>query len=986
MPRLIVLLILFLNPYSNFSQNNFRFEHFTTEQGLSENYIYTIIQDSKGFLWIGTHDGLNRYDGYRFKKFKHNPADSNSLPNNTINSICEDKDGNIWLGTNAGICKYDPAKNKFTRLTLQNNVLGIQQVLMATANEILVKNFENFILVNINSQKEQPVTVDSNSANKDKFPSQKAPVTKDKNGNMYVANFFSDSVNVWRYDSLNKRFVDFASLPVRKSWYNDILHFFMIDSHGRFHIALNDSYITCNAPSETFHTDPLNFKEKIKHVNQVYEDNEGNIWVASRDGLLFYDTKKRTEFRFTTGNSENTISSQIILSIMQDDTGIIWIATGNGINKLNPQQARFSHLNTDKSNKASLYNNFVFGISAESNNSIRIYYNTEIPFFSRYSLSDNTIRHFSVKNYNYKNWIRDFSFINPERLTDSILNKAIELIRKNQKTTIPIAAQSLFIGNNQTLWQVSSGSLFLLNTLKYWGFNFTITDIRMYKDEIWLSTAGNGLVCLNMTTQKITKYTTGKPMADSISSSDITSLFIEEDGNIWLGTKGGGLNYFDRQKKTFRHFMEDDGLCNNSVYCLVKDNNGKIWLGTSQGLSCFDPATKKFKNYFRADGLINNEYNRHSACKLPDGTIFMGGMNGIDFFHPDSLVLNNSKPSVQLTDFKIFNQSNYPGKTAELTHDQNFISIEFAAMDFNNPAANKFAYMLEGADNDWVILEGRNFTNYSYLQPGHYRFLVKAANSDGVWNDEPASFTFTILPAWYQTWWFIAIVIAMIAAVIYTLFRYRLQQKLRILQVRNRLHRDLHDDVGATLSSVKAYSEILRDNPGNLVISELIKENSTEMLEKLEVIAWATDPQHDHFKSLKNLMTKFATPLCYAKNIQCNIENKAINEDMLMPGEIRQNIFLVFKEAINNMIKYAEASVCSTNMFINNNQFVLQINDNGKGFDGSIKGTGSGWKNMQKRTKVLNGNIEIESIPGKGTTITMSLPYPFRIPSSWERK
>jgi len=156
------------------------------------------------------------------------------------------------------------------------------------------------------------------------------------------------------------------------------------------------------------------------------------------------------------------------------------------------------------------------------------------------------------------------------------------------------------------------------------------------------------------------------------------------------------------------------------------------------------------------------------------------------------------------------------------------------------------------------------------------------------------------------------------------------------------------------------------------------------MLERLEVIAWATNPQHDHFKSLKNLMIKFAAPICHAKNIQFHIESKGINEEMLMSGEIRQNIFFVFKEAINNIIKYAEATTCGTNMFINHNQFVLQTTDNGKGFDGTTKGTGNGWKNMQKRTENLNGKISIESTPNKGTIITLSVPYPFKIPSSWD--
>lgn len=208
---------------------------------------------------------------------------------------------------------------------------------------------------------------------------------------------------------------------------------------------------------------------------------------------------------------------------------------------------------------------------------------------------------------------------------------------------------------------------------------------------------------------------------------------------------------------------------------------------------------------------------------------------------------------------------------------------------------------------------------------------------------------------------------------------------LRLGNIRERISRDLHDDVGATLSSVKAYSEILKDNPDNPLIAELIRDNSAEMIEKLEVIAWATNPQHDNFISLKSKMMKFAVPLCHSRNIQCNIESNGMNEEMLMPGEVRQNIFLVFKEAINNMMKYSKAIACSTRMYVQHNHFVMQITDNGKGFDETVKESGNGLKNMQERTEELNGIFFIESSLEKGTDIIIQLPYPFKIPNSWDR-
>jgi signal transduction histidine kinase len=202
---------------------------------------------------------------------------------------------------------------------------------------------------------------------------------------------------------------------------------------------------------------------------------------------------------------------------------------------------------------------------------------------------------------------------------------------------------------------------------------------------------------------------------------------------------------------------------------------------------------------------------------------------------------------------------------------------------------------------------------------------------------------------------------------------------LEMEHTREQISRDLHDDVGATLSSVKVYSEILKDNPGNTVIAELIKDNAAEMIERLEVIAWATNPQHDNFKSLQNRMQKFVMPICHSQNIHCLFSSNGISDDITIPGEVRQNIFLVFKEVINNMIKYASATTCFIKLLIDNNQFMMQIADNGKGLDGTVKGGGYGLENIRNRTTELTGALRIDSTLGKGTAVTMSLPFPFTI-------
>jgi ligand-binding sensor domain-containing protein len=961
------------------SQDNMRFEHFTSENGLSENFVYTVYQDKKGYLWIGTHDGLNRYDGYGFKKFRHDPANSNSLPDNTIYSICEDKEGNLWIGTNAGLCKYDPSTEVFTTITLNKKLRAVEQVILVNDKELMLRHERRLCLINTRTQKEIPLNYkDSSGLNTISY--SRCPITKDKQGNIYTVKQGWGNARILKYEPRNRFFTEIVTLAVPEKFPLTVIGYLYIDSHnlcwlGVSDLELHNFDLSLNNIKKDRPLQPVRIltTNAIKHI---FEDNKGNTWIASNAGLIYLDKASEKTYWYKQDNKiTSSISSDDVQHIFQDRTGIIWIATSNGLNKLNPSQKKFRHLTRAQNINDGLYNNFVLGIFQEGNEQLRIHYNIYNNLhFTRYHIRNKSFKHIAHSGYDPAAMIREVFVQNPERLTNEILRKVIATFEKNNGVSWrDKLGAKIWIDDQQQLWS-DMGSL---NSNPYWLFDTAYVDMHLYGKDLWIASS-KGLIQINTLTKASLVYSVDGSGRNSISSNDITCFVFEGNGNMWIGTKGGGLNYFDRQKNKFYHYTEKDGLCNNSIYCMVKDDNGRLWIGTSIGLSNFDPATRKFKNYFRADGLINNEYNRKSACKMTDGTIFMGGMDGIDFFHPDSLVSNENKPPVQITDFKIFNQSIYPGKLAELElkHDQNFISIEFAAMDFNNPAANKFAYKLEGADKDWIILEGRNFTTYSYLPPGRYRFLVKAANRDGVWNEEPAIFQFTILPAWYQTGWFIVLVITAIAVAIYALFRYRLQQKLRVLQIRNRLHRDLHDDIGATLSSVKAYSEILKDNPDNPIIAELI--------ERLEVIAWATNPQHDHFKSLKNRMLKFAAPLCHSKNIQCHIESKGVNEEMLMAGEIRQNIFLVFKEAINNMIKYAEATKCSTNISISNNQFVLQIADNGKGFDGTIKGTGSGWKNMQKRTGDLNGKLVIDSTPQKGTVISMSLPYPFKIPNTWD--
>ncbi|MFN2438867.1 MAG: two-component regulator propeller domain-containing protein [Chitinophagaceae bacterium] len=965
-------------------QENLRFEHFTSENGLSENVVYSIYQDKNGFLWIGTHDGLNRYDGYGFKKFRHNPNDSNSLPDNTIKSICEDGKGNIWLATNAGLCRYDPAKNIFRRVALQNNSNDVRQVLAIDEDELIVKYGEAFSLINTQTLKETNIDLHEEKMNV-KYWGYISPLTKDRNGSIYVSNSSWDGyINVWRYDRGQKSFMGFKRLPVDKGWTKKRVHFFFIDNRNNCWIAISGGETIMYSLSGNFTENCLLKPKPAKYLtSNIYEDGDGDIWITTEAGLFFYDYATGKTRRYQPDKSSHSISSDIVHTVTQDKTGIIWIGTSYGLNKLNPLQRKFKHLSNEKHAEAGLFNNFVLGVYPEKDHQVRIHYNYWKSYFSRFNIRTNSTTHYSIQDYPYVDFIKEVVTKNPERLDDSILKKAMISLNNMDKSSGKPNG-SLFVDKTNNLWYSAWQSLFQLSPFREWPFNSLIVDAQIYDDEIWLATNGDGLICFHVPTQKVTKYITEPGKKNTISSNDITCTIRDENGNLWIGTKGGGLNYFDRQKKIFEHYTEENGLCNNSIYSMVKDDHGRLWIGTTHGLSCFDPSAKKFRNYFQSDGLVNSEYNRQSACKLPDGTIFMGGMNGIDYFHPDSLINNKIKPQVQITDFKLFDKSISPVENFSLRHNQNFITISFAAMDFSNPSANKFSYKLEGADKDWVFPEKRNFATYSLLPPGSYRFLIKAANSDGLWNEEPITFSFSIQPPWYQTWWFRTVFILAIITAGYFFIRSYVQRKLARQKLmlerkqaieleRLRISTELHDDVGGELSAIRLLSEMKTANISPQQQLSKISSSSAELVQKMNEIVWALNVNNDSLQSLVAYLRRYAVKYLDDLGIACSFEQPGKLPHKEVDGLSRRNIFLLVKEALNNVVKHAGASAVEITVVINNGLQII-VKDNGKGITGDMlqNGTGNGLRNMQQRVKEMNGSMAIKN--HDGTTVHFNLP------------
>ncbi|HKR04538.1 MAG TPA: two-component regulator propeller domain-containing protein [Bacteroidia bacterium] len=516
---------------------------------------------------------------------------------------------------------------------------------------------------------------------------------------------------------------------------------------------------------------------------------------------------------------------------------------------------------------------------------------------------------------------------------------------------------------------------------------FTITEDT--KENIWMGTS-NGLYVYNYKTNSVIKYIHVPGDNNSLSDNDVRSVYISKDGGVWIGTSSGGLNHFDASANSFTAFTRENGLPNNSIYTILEDNSGFLWLGTNAGLCRFSKADHSVRNYTPRDGIQNFEFNTNAVCKTADGKFCFGGRTGFNIFHPDSMNITFAPPQVVITKFKIFDKE-FPvtGSVLQLSHDKNSFTFDFAALNYYRNNDNQYEYMMESADKDWIKSGNRQYTSYNNLSPGEYTFKVRVANYTGKWNEGVTSMKFIINPAWYNTWWFRFAIALIIAAVVYGLYRYRLHQMLKLHAIRNRIASDLHDEIGSTLSSISLSSTIIQSklNGNNTEVTKLLQQvssNTDNMMEALSDIVWAINTRNDRFDNVVNRMRAFAIEILEPSNISVQFNISKDISDVHLDMQQRKNIYLIFKEAVNNIVKY---SGCKNVLIDISRQgsktFVMNIKDDGKGFDTSPltplqkRGeyaeektlSGNGIRNMKKRAEELGGEMTIDSIHGGGTTL-----------------
>ncbi len=1039
---------------SNFSYSQsyeYIFKQLKLEDGLSQTTIVDILQDQKGYIWFATSNGLNRYDGYKFKVFTNDPFDSLSLSDNGISALFEDSRGNLWVGTNSGyLNKYDSKTESFERIFISDS----------TKPAVIFKDqvFKFPITISRNNN----FTVTS--------------ITEDISGNLWIGTFgeglkYFDRSNdklhhihydpndpsSLSYDRVMKVFIDSESIiwiatlggglnRLKKfELFEDIIK---IDFFHYYHEKGRSSSLSSNNAIEIFEDsrgsiwigtfdgglNRLTVNQKLNHpdsaefqifrsesnknslcnntVMALEEDENGNIWIATfGGGIDEYDIFNNSFNHFVAEPlNENSLADNDVISLKFDNSGILWIGThlGEGISKLEKRRKKFGHIKSSAVNRNSLSDDVVWAVLEDKNDQLWVgTYRGGLNLIDR---ARNKFTVFDVKDYpqldrhirslvqdkNGNIWIGTYSNGLVKRNSMNGKFEKVNLFEKLGFKSNTNQIQRIMIDSKDNFWIGTFGDGLIkfeydfendrIKKIDYYqndpSKKKSISDNRIYslfegKDgTIWVGTFGGGL-CRLKEDGVFDVYKKNDNDRNSLSDNRVMTIYEDYENNLWLGTYGGALNKFLKEKEIFLKYTEKSGLGSDVVYGILEDDKFNLWMSTDNGIFKFNYKEEIFAEYDLQDGIQSLEFSGGAYFKSNSGEMFFGGINGLNYFYPDSVESNFFIPPVVITGFSIFDKS-MPGDLSEieLNYDQNFFSFEFSALDFTNPKDNNYAYILEGLENTWRFVDAnRRIATYTNLAPGNYTFRVIGSNSDGIWNTEGTSIRLTILPPFWRTWWFILAAMFLIIGIIYYIGTLRFRNLLAIEKLKSKLAADLHDNIGSGLTEISILSELaVREKSSSDKKDQQnfnkVSEKARELVDGMSEIVWMINPKHDTLHELFVRLKNSYSELCTNLGISFKINNLNKLKNVRLTMEHKQNIFLIFKEAINNSLKHGNSSKINLDAELKGEIIKLTLTDDGTGFDQWEESFGNGIKNMKQRAKNINGRILIDSQKGKGTKIT----------------
>jgi ligand-binding sensor domain-containing protein/serine phosphatase RsbU (regulator of sigma subunit) len=780
----LIFFISFLFLLENLTaQNYISFKHLTVEDGLSQSAVTCIFQDSHGFMWFGTQDGLNRYDGYSFKVFKNNPSDSTSLSDNFIFSIYEDNVRTLYIQTQSGnFQKYNPRSESFTLLSKDSidvtefkvssvdaflNEPGISWVGSLGAGTGLKRT--NLKTGEVTQFKNNPS--DPSSISNDKVYS----VYRDRSGNLWVGT----SNGLDKLDEKTGKFTHYRNNPsdpnsLSHNWVWPIFE----DSRGNLWIGTVQGGLNKFDPQTksftSYQSDPSNPTSlNDNFIFSIYEDRGGVIWVGTNTGGINYFHPSSQVFEHFTNNPsyKNSLVENEILTLFADRDGIYWIGTRNGgLDRFDYKRGTFKNYSSNPSNPKGLVSN-----------SISLIYQDRSGILWLGTFSSGLMA-FDPKNETYKYYQNNPS--DPTSLTDNRIYSILE----DQAGNIWIGTYGE--GLNKLDRNTGNFSSFKFDPEDESSIssNSVWTSVEDNSGVLWFGTFGGGLNILEPGSAKFRRIKNNPDDPNGLPDDNIIRVFKDSKNNIWIGTTKG-LSRYNRETNNFKNYREKDGLANDFVFGILEDNTGNLWISTNNGLSKFNPEKETFRNYYAQDGLQGNEFNQNAYAKdYKTGRLLFGGANGFNVFNPDDVKENMFVPHVVYTNYIRYNSDDEEGKpifekgisdrdSILLTYKDNIVTLQFAALNYHNNSKNQYRYKLEGFNDNWIQLGNDHTVTFTNLSPGEYTLLVAGSNNDGLWNDEGRLLFIEVTPPWWRT---------NIAYVIYTITFFSLLYGVRRVEINRR--------------------------------------------------------------------------------------------------------------------------------------------------------------------------------------------------------
>ncbi len=767
---LIIMIVFFINITKSYGYYNVKFENITNEDGLSQATVETIIQDKNGYMWIGTNDGLNRYNGYDFDIFKYNEELENTIANSYIIDLQQDNDGNMWVGTANGLSKINLKNDKVTNYTKEKSNLSdnnIGDILITKRGDIIIGT-SNGINIYDKEKDDFRIILDNKNSITDQLIYS---LEEDGNGDIWIGT--KNGLN--KVDIKNKKIYKFYEDGTNKSISGNKIYKVYYDKKGyiwvgTFENGLNRIDINTHDIKQYIHNEKDINSIGGNLIRDILRESNGTLWIATENGLCRYDEDKDNFYLYQNKvYDKDSLVNDSVFSLIEDSTGLIWVGTYGGISIFDSDN-KIEHYKKDYSNDETLSENVIHGIYEDQNKLVWVGTNSK----GLNVLNRDTGKVININKNNTNGKFTDDS-VNVIAGKDNIIcigtNNGLNIIEKDKRTLYTYSEldglnsnkiMALMMDNNGYLWigGPSGINIININTREIINLNDILSNNginNLYVREIYQDKEGiywvgsftdDGLIKINPVNRHIKSYKTEENDKTTISSNTVRSIQEDKLGNLWIGTSHG-LNKFNKENEKFIRYLSKDGLPNNVIYGILIDEKNNPWMSTNLGISKLNIKENKFENFGISDGFQGNEFNGSAYYKNNKGEFFFGGINGLNVFDPKDINKANYTPKVRFDKFQVNGRYYSDINKYKFKYNENFINIKVSIPDYRNMENIQYIYKIEGATEHWNITESNNI-NYSNLYPGNYILKIKARSHTGAISEE-SSIKFSINPPIYKS-------------------------------------------------------------------------------------------------------------------------------------------------------------------------------------------------------------------------------------------